>query len=199
MIVQDERNGPAAADGAILVTGATGFVGGALLPELLAASDRQLICLVRADSDHHASQRGHEIIDHPRVRWIRADVEERQLGLSDGAWGELASVVTEVFHCAASTRFDLPLDEAQRINVDGTSHLLELAMAANLHRRELRACLRHLRLDPFIDLQNLGRRDAVCEQIAQDLSIDGGAIAKGGSGTANAESIFCAAAVTVLG
>jgi long-chain acyl-CoA synthetase len=33
-------------------------------------------------------------------------------------------------HCAASVSFDLPLDEARRINVDGTRHALEAARRA---------------------------------------------------------------------
>ena len=35
--------------------------------------------------------------------------------------------VTTVVHCGASISFDLPLEEARRINVDGTRAVLDLA------------------------------------------------------------------------
>jgi long-chain acyl-CoA synthetase len=40
---------------------------------------------------------------------------------------ELTDQVTDILHCAAETRFTLPLEEARAVNVDGTHSLLEFA------------------------------------------------------------------------
>lgn len=124
-----------------LVTGATGFVGGELVKTLLETSTRRLVCPVRADNADHATQRGAarlaelfgsgSIAVAHRVRWVRADLEERQLGWTTNQCAALVGEISEVFHCAASVQFDLPLDEARRINVDGTVNVFELAKAAH--------------------------------------------------------------------
>lgn len=123
-----------------VLTGATGFVGGELLEKLLRESTKTLICPVRADSDDAAAQRGADrLIElvgsdatsfHERVHWIRADIEEPHLGWNDATWHRIAMVTGEIFHCAASVSFDLPLDQAHRINVLGTEHVHALALAA---------------------------------------------------------------------
>ncbi len=53
---------------------------------------------------------------------------------------EVAEEVTAVMHCAASISFDLPLDEARQINVEGTREIIGFA-------REAKSCGR---LDRFI-------------------------------------------------
>lgn len=124
-----------------VITGATGFVGGELLTKLLHDSTRRLICPVRAGSAEAAMQRGDarlvelvgaDMAEHyqGRVQWLRADIEERQLGWDDATWHRVAMVTNEIFHCAASVSFDLPLDQADRINVGGTKHVHALAVAA---------------------------------------------------------------------
>lgn len=123
-----------------VITGTTGFVGGELLTKLLRETSRRLICPVRAASETAAQARGRQRLEElvgddavdyrSRVRWLRADIEERQLGWSDSQWHQIATETYEIFHCAASVSFDLPLDQAHRINVDGTIHVFELAQAA---------------------------------------------------------------------
>jgi len=116
--------------GSILVSGATGFVGRALLAVLQKRSDRQIICLVRARDDAGALERGRAVTVDPRVLWLRADLEQERLGLVPGTWRALGKAIHEIFHCAASVKFDLPLGQAQKINVDGTRRMLDLAQAA---------------------------------------------------------------------
>ena len=123
-----------------MITGATGFVGGELLIKLLRESTKKLICPVRAASDSAAEQRGDarlvELVGvdaahyRQRVRWVRADIEEPHLGWNDATWHDIAMLTGEIFHCAASVSFDLPLDQAHRINVGGTEHVHALALAA---------------------------------------------------------------------
>jgi thioester reductase-like protein len=132
--------------GTVFVTGATGFLGGELLLTLLRADDRPIICVVRADDQAAAEQRGAERLatlartaadGHRlsswtnRVTWIRGDLETPRLGWDAATWQDVARRVVELYHCAASVSFDLPLAEAQRINVDGTRHVYELATAAS--------------------------------------------------------------------
>lgn len=125
----------------VLLTGATGFIGGELLRRLLRRDHRPIVCLVRAASAADAARRGHEtlaaLFGHvvparlaARVEWVAADVERPRLGLDDAAWSALAAEVQEAYHCAASTRFDLPLDEAHRINVVGAQEVYALCEAA---------------------------------------------------------------------
>ncbi len=125
----------------IVLTGATGFVGGQLLLRLLRRDRRPILCPVRAESQAAADERGQSTLrallgrdPHPverrRVQWLRANLEEPQLGLGREAWWSLAQRTSEIFHCAASVEFDLRLEEAQRINVDGVRHLLTLAQHA---------------------------------------------------------------------
>lgn len=123
----------------ILVTGATGFIGGQLLVRLAEQRSEPIVCIVRADDPDHAARRGRETLevvapsDHPvhhRVRWLRGDLEEQRMGLASGTWGRLAASTVEIFHCAASTRFDLPLADAHRANVTSTEQVLALAAVA---------------------------------------------------------------------
>ncbi len=128
---------------AIVVSGATGFLGGELVLRLLSkpSEDRSLICVVRAGSDCEAAERGAkrlpEILGRPptleesaRCVWIRGDLEQPHLGWNHTRWNDVATQTDEIYHCAASVSFDLPLHEAQRINVDGTRHIFDLAMTA---------------------------------------------------------------------
>lgn len=127
--------------GFVALTGATGFLGKALLARLLEATDVSIIGLVRATSIDDAEQRGQATLqaalgreptesEHKRVRWLRADIEETRLGLNSTDWNLLASSVGDIIHCAASVRFDLDLDQSHRINVGGTANMLDIAVEA---------------------------------------------------------------------
>jgi thioester reductase-like protein len=109
--------------GAVLLTGATGFVGKEILDRFL-AEGREVFALVRADSDAAAARR---LPGHARLNAVAGDIEQPGCGLDRETADRLAEEVTTVMHCAASVSFDLPLDESRRINVDGTRHVVELA------------------------------------------------------------------------
>ncbi len=113
-----------------LITGATGFLGKRLLIALRPTQENPVICLVRAKDAADARRRGASITSNRHVMWLRGDIQETQLGLNDATWHSLAGAVQEIFHSAASVDFNLPLDEAHAINVDGTARLLGLAEAA---------------------------------------------------------------------
>ena len=110
--------------GAVLLTGATGFVGMELLHRFLSRGERHVYALARASDDTAAAAR---LPDHPRLTAVAGDIERPGLGLAPETARRVTSEVTTVMHCAASVTFDLPLPESRRVNVDGTRNVLELA------------------------------------------------------------------------
>ena len=112
----------------ILLTGATGFLGMEVLARLLERTDREVLCLVRAPDRDAAEERLDDVLaklysdPSPYRRRIRALPGDLTKGVS--APDEEIDLVC---HCAASIAFDLPLDEAREINVDGTRAMLDLA------------------------------------------------------------------------
>ncbi len=127
-------------EGAILLTGATGFVGMELMTRHLERGDREIVAVVRADNDEAAGARVHAVLENlfgsravryaGRVQAVAGDLTARRVGLGAARWRELACRVTTIIHSAASVSFDLPLEEARAINVEGTKRMLELAADA---------------------------------------------------------------------
>jgi long-chain acyl-CoA synthetase len=121
---------------AVLITGATGFVGMELIRRYLESDDRHLYALVRADGDSGATERLRGVIeemcgdrDAHRGRWtaVAGDIEAPGLGLPPTRKRELARRVGEIVHGAASVSFSLPLEQAREVNLDGTRRLLDFA------------------------------------------------------------------------
>jgi thioester reductase-like protein len=110
--------------GAVLLTGATGFVGREVLSRFLARGDRHVFALVRAPSDDEAAGR---LPDDPCLTAVAGDIEQSGLGLSGETRERLRRDVTNVVHCAASVSFDLPLEESRSVNVEGTRRVLDFA------------------------------------------------------------------------
>jgi thioester reductase-like protein len=116
----------------ILLTGATGMVGREVLARLVSDSaTERVLCLVRPNDaapqerlDALLRKVGHT--PSPRIRAVPGDVTEPELGLDAGGRAALREV-TGAVHCAASVSFDLPLEEARRINVAGTERVVALA------------------------------------------------------------------------
>jgi thioester reductase-like protein len=125
----------------VLLTGATGLVGGELLRRLLADGGTGIVCLVRAATDAEARERGTATLrrlyrraaigeELARTIWVRGDVTREGLGLTDAWRHMLVRHADEIYHCAASVKFDLPLDEAHCINVSSVGHILAFARRA---------------------------------------------------------------------
>jgi thioester reductase-like protein len=120
------------AGGSVLVTGASGFLGKAVLADLLRHGDgiERLVVLLRAPSDDDARRRLRDEVlvsepfdqlgDGSRIRAIGGDLGED--GPADG--NELAGIDT-VIHCAATVSFEEPLDQALALNAFGPVRLLE--------------------------------------------------------------------------
>ena len=123
------------------MTGATGFVGMELLVRLLEQTDRDIVALVRAADDAGAEARIDELFEmliapadrhgyRGRVRAVAADLESPGLGLGERTRDGLTASIGAIVHCAASISFTLELEDARRINVEGTREILRLAAEA---------------------------------------------------------------------
>jgi len=113
----------------LLLTGATGLVGGELLQHLLAAQpDRLIVALVRPE-------RTAALRPDPRVRPLAGDLTLPRLGISAPDHDKLTESLTEIVHCAAETRFGLPLHQARATNTQGTEALLDLARGCRRLRK----------------------------------------------------------------
>lgn len=63
----------------------------------------------------------------PNVRWLKGDISQPRLGLPTSLYMQLCESVGTIIHCAASTKFTLPLAASRNVNLRGTAHVLELA------------------------------------------------------------------------
>lgn len=120
----------------ILITGATGFVGGEVLARLLERTEQPIYALVRADGDAEAADRLRVVVESllgdagehaGQVLAVSGDVTMPWLGIQPSRRDWLAARVGAIIHCAASVSFTLGLDESRAINLDGTRRMLELA------------------------------------------------------------------------
>ncbi len=121
-------------ESAVLLTGATGFVGMELLARYLERSDRRVYALVRGADDHAVASRIRRTLrflfgeDHAygdRVIPIRGDIVRPGLDVHEG--DVLAERVSEIVHGAASVSLELGLEASREINVQGTRRVLEFA------------------------------------------------------------------------
>ena len=128
----------------LLLTGASGFVGAEFLHRvLLREPDTSVICLVRGTSAQEAQERVVCALDQcarraftevkqlhsERLLIVNGDITLPRFGLSPLVYSLLQRRTTHILHAAASTRFDLRLEDARAVNVGGTMVLLEAWVA----------------------------------------------------------------------
>ena len=113
----------------ILLTGSTGNFGRFLAMELLKDPNIHLALPVRGSSHEDAQQRVAEIVNlaPERVKVYKSDLTKKDFDLSAQDYTELTATITHILHSAASTRFNLPLEEARLHNVIVTKAVLEFA------------------------------------------------------------------------
>jgi nucleoside-diphosphate-sugar epimerase len=104
----------------ILVTGATGFIGGRVATRLIAEGE-DVRCLARATSDTSALERlGVEI--------TTGELRDR------GSIAHAAAGCSAVIHCAALVSDWATTTEIDQINVGGTRHVVDAAVEAGVNR-----------------------------------------------------------------
>ena len=115
-----------------LVTGFPGFIARRLARRLLADDpELRVTAIVESSMADAASSAAQAIEGGDRLELLTGDIGERRLGLADDDYRRLASTVTTVHHLAAIYNLAVPLEVAQRVNVDGTGNVLDLCLAAD--------------------------------------------------------------------
>jgi thioester reductase-like protein len=119
-----------------LLTGFPGFIGRRLVHKLLTDSKSQKItALVEGRMADAAAQLAEPYGD--RVEIVAGDIAERRLGLGKADWNRLRRSVDTVFHLAAIYDLAVPLELAQRVNVDGTGNVVEFCEACKSLERHV--------------------------------------------------------------
>ena len=125
----------------VLVTGATGSLGPAVLARLLR---RGAVVVLLRPGDSGAERRLDHLVDEveaedpdapvDRIAAVSGDLSVPGSGLAPEDRRGLAREVTHVLHLAADTRFTLPLPAARRANLDTTLELLRLVESFDVLR-----------------------------------------------------------------
>lgn len=124
---------------AVLLTGATGFLGTFLLHELLRGTSAKIYCLVRGKDPAEAMERLFEGFRQYRLEWreefarrvevLVGNLARPRLGLSEARFAELADTLDAIYHNGAWVNFLYPYETLKAANVGGTREVLRLAAA----------------------------------------------------------------------
>lgn len=119
----------------LFVTGFPGFIGNRLVARLVADDpEARIVALVEARMAERAREAAQRI-DAERVEVLEGDISERDLGISAHDYERLTAEMTSAFHLAAIYDLAVPLELAQRVNVDGTGNVVELCRRAERLQR----------------------------------------------------------------
>ncbi|MBS0211190.1 MAG: thioester reductase domain-containing protein [Planctomycetes bacterium] len=125
----------------LLLTGATGFLGGYLLHELIERSQAKIVCLVRCASPIDGLQRilsnltANQLSTQGvanRVEVIPGDASKPRLGLTEQQFHSLAGSVDWIYHNAAVVNFAYPYHMLRDANVGSLAEVLKLATLVKL-------------------------------------------------------------------
>ncbi|WP_235948541.1 non-ribosomal peptide synthetase family protein [Paenibacillus glycinis] len=123
---------------AVLLTGATGYLGSQLLYDLLQQSSSEIYCIVRKSGKWNGLTRLQDAMSHyfgpavldlmqGRVIAFEGDLERPDLGFSEADAAVVLAKVDAIIHSAADVRHFGDEERFARTNVDGTRHLVRLA------------------------------------------------------------------------
>jgi amino acid adenylation domain-containing protein/thioester reductase-like protein len=121
---------------AILLTGATGFLGAFLLYELLQQTTADIYCLIRAETTAIATARLQNHLKsyllwdesfNQRIIPLIGDLSQPLLGLSVDQFAAIATQIDVIYHNGAFVNFTYPYSQLQAANVLGTQEILRLA------------------------------------------------------------------------
>jgi thioester reductase-like protein len=113
-----------------LVTGFPGFIGRRLVGALLERDPQARVVTLVEPRMLDTARPVAESIDAERIELVAGDITDRRLGLEPADYERLAAETVRVFHLAAIYDLAVPLEVAQRVNVDGTGNVLDFCRAA---------------------------------------------------------------------
>jgi NAD(P)-dependent dehydrogenase (short-subunit alcohol dehydrogenase family) len=121
-----------------LVTGATGFLGGELVPRLLAREGAEVHALVRAGSVGRLAAKARRWPGGERVQPLVGDLSLPDLGIEPAELAALIGTVDHLVHLAAL--YDMTTDQAtnDEVNIKGTQRVVALANRLGVR------CLHHV-------------------------------------------------------
>jgi thioester reductase-like protein len=134
----------------IFLTGSTGFLGRHLLRQLIELRpDSEFRLLIRGSSQADAQVKLREALADAyhvesaaafqgaladevlkRIEVVHGDLRSESFGLPRAEYLRVASGLSDIFHCAATTNLDLPIETARQVNVEGTKFIAQLALTA---------------------------------------------------------------------
>lgn len=125
-------------DRVVLVTGATGAVGSAIVPLLLAEPDTRVYLLLRASADEALRSRIQALLDFwgdrvdqaglsNRLAGIQGDVGRKQLGMTERDFGVLAGSVTNIVHSAGNVKLNQSIADARASAVFAAEEVIRFA------------------------------------------------------------------------
>jgi thioester reductase-like protein len=120
----------------VFLTGATGLIGSYLLKVLL-QNNYKVYVLTRSKDGKVAEDRVREALGFwdekvlsnrdDNLIVLEGDITIKNLGLRNYDIELLKNEMEEIYHSAASTQFNLPLEQIREYNVKGTKNVLDLA------------------------------------------------------------------------
>jgi thioester reductase-like protein len=113
----------------MLVTGFPGFIARRLVRKLVETDESLTVVALVERRMADAAREAADAIDGDRIELIAGDIGERRLGLDDADYQRLTADVKVVHHLAAIYDLSVPLEIAQRVNVDGTGNVLDFCRA----------------------------------------------------------------------
>ncbi|MBI4510747.1 MAG: SDR family oxidoreductase [Deltaproteobacteria bacterium] len=122
----------------VLVTGFPSFTASRLMQKIVTDDDEARVFLLTRDKLARSAEK--LLAEWPdsqrrRIQVVVGDVSDMDLGLSGAEYKELAETVTTIHHMAGVYYLGVDRSTAQRVNVDGTRGVVELAGECRKLRR----------------------------------------------------------------
>jgi thioester reductase-like protein len=115
----------------VFLTGFPGFIGSRLAGRLLSEDrDARIAALVEPKMAGKAREAAARLDGGDRIDVIEGDISKFDLGISREEWQRLRAETTVAYHLAAIYNLAVPLDIAQKVNVEGTGNVLNLLRKA---------------------------------------------------------------------